>query len=113
MPDRSMVFHGARPVVVCAIAVFAAMPPPAQAQTTEVVMHDFGSPPNGARPVSGVTRDKAGNFYGTTLDGGPANLGVVFKVDLAGRITVLHGFTGGSDGALKRIGNTKGHGEAK
>jgi hypothetical protein len=33
---------------------------------TEVVLHNFASPPLGLGPFSGVIRDAAGNFYGTT-----------------------------------------------
>jgi hypothetical protein len=34
--------------------------------TTEVVLHNFVSPPHGAYPATGVIRDLAGNLYGTT-----------------------------------------------
>jgi uncharacterized repeat protein (TIGR03803 family) len=42
--------------------------------------------------------DKKGNLYGTTKIGGTAGKGTVFKIDTAGNETVLHSFTGGSDG---------------
>jgi uncharacterized repeat protein (TIGR03803 family) len=73
----------------------------AYAQTTysETVLHNFGSPPKGANPTSGLIRDAVGNLYGTTPNGGTAGAGVVFKVDSAGRETVLYSFTGGADGA--------------
>jgi uncharacterized repeat protein (TIGR03803 family) len=46
-----------------------------------------------------VIRDSAGNLYGTTSDGGACGYcGVVFKVDTAGRETVLYSFTGNADG---------------
>jgi uncharacterized repeat protein (TIGR03803 family) len=45
-----------------------------------------------------VIRDKAGNFYGTTLYGGPANSGVVYKLDPGGNETVLYSFSGSPDG---------------
>jgi uncharacterized repeat protein (TIGR03803 family) len=35
---------------------------------------------DGANPYAGVIRDPAGNFYGTTYQGGPANAGVVYKL---------------------------------
>ena len=53
---------------------------------------------DGATPTSGVIRDKQGNLYGTTLLGGSAGGGIVYKLDPAGRETVLHNFTGGNDG---------------
>jgi uncharacterized repeat protein (TIGR03803 family) len=68
----------------------------AQAQTKyrETVLHDFAlyPKPKGAEPA-GLIRDPAGNLYGTAA-GGAWNQGVVFKVDTAGRETVLHSFAG-------------------
>ena len=63
---------------------------------------------DGHRPVGGLVRDGSGNLYGTTIFGGVGlagcdpyggGCGVAFKVDTAGHETVLHTFTGGSDGA--------------
>jgi uncharacterized repeat protein (TIGR03803 family) len=63
------------------------------------VLHGFTSGADGDRPIGGVTRDSAGNLYGTTYTGGAANAGAVYKVNMAGHETVLYSFTGGSDGA--------------
>jgi len=63
------------------------------------VLYSFTGGNDGANPVAGVVRDKAGNLYGTTFDGGASLLGVVFKLDKTGKETVLHSFTGGTDGA--------------
>jgi len=52
----------------------------------------------GADPLAGLVRDAAGNLYGTTASGGASGLGTVFKVSAGGAETVLHSFTGGSDG---------------
>src|ERR1019366_4872959 len=72
---------------------------PVQAQTaTETLLHHFASLPQGAYPEAGVVRDPAGNLYGTTVNGGAAGWGVVFKLDTVGRQTVLYNFTGGADG---------------
>ncbi len=59
-----------------------------------------GGTGDGAYPMSSVIRDSAGNIYGTTQNGGPAdNLGgIVFKVSSSGHESILHVFTGGSDG---------------
>jgi uncharacterized repeat protein (TIGR03803 family) len=74
---------------------------PVHAQTvTETVLHNFLSPPKGAQPYAGVIPDSAGNLYGTTLVGGAAGAGVVFKVSAGGHQTVLYSFTGGADGRL-------------
>ena len=64
----------------------------------ETVLYSFGGGPAMATPTSGVIRDKQGNLYGTTLLGGSAGGGIVYKLDPAGRETVLHNFTGGNDG---------------
>jgi uncharacterized repeat protein (TIGR03803 family) len=47
---------------------------------TETILHSFGSGTDGQTPYSGLIRDAAGNFYGTTLRGGDANFGTVFEV---------------------------------
>jgi uncharacterized repeat protein (TIGR03803 family) len=55
--------------------------------------------------------DPAGNLYGTTVGGGDltcgghgGGCGVVFKVDPTGKETVLHAFTGGTDGGSPSSG---------
>jgi len=86
---------------LAALGVVAA----AQAQVTETVLHSFPSySPNGASPFAGVIRDAAGNLYGTSTAGGAANAGVVYKVDAAGKETVLYSFTGGADGGKPQGG---------
>lgn len=86
----------------CALAAAAGVAP---AQTaTEIVLHNFVGPQKGANPQSGVLRDAAGNLYGTTVYGGPANAGVVYKVAPGGRLIVLYNFTGGADGAYPYAG---------
>jgi uncharacterized repeat protein (TIGR03803 family) len=64
----------------------------------ETVLHNFACGADGCAPTSAVTLDSSGNLYGTTASGGPADGGVVYKFSAAGEETVLHGFTGGSDG---------------
>lgn len=69
---------------------------------TETVLHRF-SGTDGGNSFAGLIRDAAGNFYGATLGGGSTGLGVVFKLSLTStgwKETVLHKFTGGTDGAL-------------
>lgn len=69
---------------------------------TETVLHSFlGGSTDGQTPYGGLVRDKSGNLYGMTYQGGPLNLGTIFKVDTGGNETVLHNFAGGAkDGAL-------------
>ena len=72
----------------------------AQPAGVELVLHNFASPlPKGAQPYSGVIRDAAGNLYGTTSAGGGFGEGEVYRLDPAGRLSVLHSFSGGADGA--------------
>jgi uncharacterized repeat protein (TIGR03803 family) len=70
---------------------------------TETVLHAF-SGSDGVFPVTPVVRDKAGNFYGTTYEGGSAYDGNVFKIDTAGNETVLYNFYKGSVGCFPRQG---------
>jgi uncharacterized repeat protein (TIGR03803 family) len=65
----------------------------------ETVIASFAYTAGGSNPYGGVIRGPAGNFYGTTFYGGASGLGVVYELDLTGRETVLHTFTGGADGA--------------
>jgi uncharacterized repeat protein (TIGR03803 family) len=60
---------------------------------------------DGLYPEAGLSLDEKGNLYGTTFQGGTgtcpdlSGCGVVFKVTPKGKETVLHSFTGGTDGA--------------
>lgn len=54
---------------------------------------------NGENPMDGLVQAANGTFYGTTNDGGTSNFGTVFALTPQGKLTVLHTFTGGSDGA--------------
>lgn len=67
----------------------------------EKVLHEFAGYQNGdgASPSAGLVADKAGNLYGVTLLGGADNQGTVFKLARDGTETLLHEFTGSSDGA--------------
>jgi uncharacterized repeat protein (TIGR03803 family) len=73
----------------------------------ETVLYSFTGGADGSESFGSVIRDEAGNLYGTTYYGGDFNgslcagvgCGVVFKLDPAGKETVLYTFTGGTDGA--------------
>ena len=70
---------------------------------TESVLYSFTGGSNGGNPYSGVVLDKSGSLYGTTVNGGAADGGVVYKlVPSEGSWTesVLYSFTGGADGGL-------------
>jgi len=65
----------------------------------EKTLYSFaGAPSDGWKPLAGLIADSAGNFYGTTNQGGTSDTGIVFKYASNGQETVLHDFTGGSDG---------------
>jgi len=70
----------------------------------ENVLHSFTGGADGANPSAFLVRDKAGNLYGTTTNGGNLNCGggagcgVVFKLGRNRKQTVLHRFAGGADG---------------
>jgi uncharacterized repeat protein (TIGR03803 family) len=73
------------------------------AESKETILHSFAGLPDGggdgAYSYDGVIRDTAGNLYGVTFDGGAYGAGVVYKLDSAGKETLLYSFAGGSDGA--------------
>src|SRR6266496_1395521 len=60
-------------------------------------IYTFGA--DGCNPLGGLTLATDGNLYGTTFFGGASNVGVLFKLSPTGVYTVLHEFSGGSDGA--------------
>jgi uncharacterized repeat protein (TIGR03803 family) len=94
-------------------SVIAVTTPLAHAQTFSVV-HDFTGG-NGGVPFNGLTVGAGGgggshstapgghgqsaSFYGTTSTGGSSNDGVVFSMNPSGAETIIHNFTGGTDGA--------------
>lgn len=47
---------------------------------TESVMYSFNSSTDGGSPHGGLILDAAGNFYGTTSNGGPGGAGTVFEL---------------------------------
>jgi uncharacterized repeat protein (TIGR03803 family) len=81
----------------------------------ESVLHPFEIT-DGAVPSAGLTRDTAGNLFGTAYQGGLQNCmfsvlgcGTVFKVDATGQFSVLYSFKGpeaGPDGAYPQAGLT-------
>jgi uncharacterized repeat protein (TIGR03803 family) len=73
------------------------------------VLYSFkGGDTDGAKPVGELISDSSGALYGVTTSGGAANLGTIFKLaPVTGEAwteTVLHSFTGGSDGATPSAG---------
>ncbi|MEY2854586.1 MAG: hypothetical protein RL030_1718, partial [Pseudomonadota bacterium] len=57
----------------------------------------YGFPSGKAAPMlpyAGLVQAPDGNLYGSTMRGGAADAGTVFRLTLAGELTVLHEFTG-------------------
>jgi uncharacterized repeat protein (TIGR03803 family) len=52
---------------------------------------------DGNRPESGLVADASRNFYGTTLLGGGADVGAVYKLTPSGKESLLYSFSGTSD----------------
>jgi uncharacterized repeat protein (TIGR03803 family) len=70
-----------------------------------IVLYTFGADGSegGNEPMGGVSRDRNGNLYGTTLFGGNCSpveggCGTVFKLSPDGGMTYLHTFDGYTDG---------------
>lgn len=74
------------------------------ASDNRTVLYSFTGLTDGGGPLAGVIRDSAGNLYGTTSYGGVCGIycGVVYKLDTAGRETVLHNFAASPDGLLPK-----------
>jgi uncharacterized repeat protein (TIGR03803 family) len=63
------------------------------------LLHSFAGTPDGEDPYGGLVRDADGNLYGTSVYGGTAGgYGTVFKLNKAGKFTLLHSFSGTPDG---------------
>jgi uncharacterized repeat protein (TIGR03803 family) len=65
----------------------------------------IGGDKDGEYVTQGVIADAEGNLYGTTGYGGTSDDGIVYKLDTAGVLTVLHSFSGCTDGGLPMFGN--------
>ncbi len=77
---------------------------------TETVLHDFAANGvDGYSPGGGLTLDKAGNLYGTTIFGGAYVYGTIFELSPSKSgtwtETILYNFTGGNDGGLPQYGS--------
>jgi len=86
---------------------------------THTVLYNFTGGADGGEPYKGVTLDTRGNIYGTAVTGGGGSCeggcGVVFKLTKSNGSwtqTVIHQFSGGSDGSGPGSGltfDTKGN----
>jgi uncharacterized repeat protein (TIGR03803 family) len=65
----------------------------------ETTLHSFTAGKDGAFPNAGLIRGTGGVLWGTTVIGGAANSGTLFRVDPSGKEIILHSFAGGADGS--------------
>jgi hypothetical protein len=95
-------------VSTCGVSYKLTPPRKGKTEWTATVLHEFGSPGDGASPGFGFVPDATGNLFGITGNG-PGNngvLGTVFELSppkhggKAWTEKVLHTFTGGSDGSI-------------
>jgi len=70
----------------------------------EKVLHAFAGGSDGASPYGSLTRDAAGNLYGTTEMGGASGYGTIYKIDASGTETVLYSFPGQPGGQQPQAG---------
>ncbi len=93
--------------------VFKLSPPPTfcrsvQCPWNETVLYRFPGGPAGGNPGLGdLLFDSQGNIYGTTESGGEMGLGTVYELTPSNGTwveTVLHRFSGGTDGAVPEAG---------
>lgn len=73
-----------RPIVLAAL--ISSLMPTASAELKEQVLYSFQGGTDGAVPIGGLVRDKVGNLYGATLNGGssscagPGQCGTVYEL---------------------------------
>jgi uncharacterized repeat protein (TIGR03803 family) len=82
---------------------------PSESGWNETVLYSFTGGEDGDSPLGGVVLDGNGNLYGTTYQGGDpgCHCGTVFELIPTGgswTFSLLHAFTGGSDGANPAAG---------
>lgn len=73
---------------------------PSQSGWTQTILYSFQGGDDGGAPYSELVMDKAGNLYGTA-SASTVNRGTVFELSPSNgswTYTVLHAFSGGSDG---------------
>jgi uncharacterized repeat protein (TIGR03803 family) len=87
---------------------------------SEAILYSFvGHPTDGAEPYAGLVQGSDGNFYGTTVNGGPSTnfdaatgltgYGTVFRISPSGDETILYYFPGSpNDGVNPEAGLIQG-----
>ena len=71
----------------------------------KTTLYSFTASIESGGPRGNLVRDAAGNLYGTVqLGSAGQGAGTVFKIDPTGTETILHAFTGGTDGGNPQAG---------
>ena len=91
------VLHAAKRILV-AYAGAALLATAASAASSGKLIYSFAGDTDGEYTDTELVMDRAGNLYGTSVQGGVYGGGTVFQVTSAGVHTVLYNFTGGRDG---------------
>lgn len=86
-------------VLLCILSSLFFLPPSTTLAVTFTNLHLFENTNNGANPRAALVQATDKNFYGTTFYGGINGNGTVFKITPDGAFTLLHAFTGASDGS--------------
>lgn len=95
--------------------IYALTPPKTGSIWARSILYSFKGGSDGQTPLGALVADAAGNLYGVTANGGGASAcnagcGTVFRLSppvsgtTAWKLTVLHGFAGGADGATPNPG---------
>lgn len=99
----SCVGYPSRNDIACG-TVFELTPPTKKGAWTKTILYSFPSyAGDGEYPESDITFDSSGKLYGTTGAGGTSGDGIAYQLlpakgNGSAKETVLHDFTGGSDG---------------
>jgi uncharacterized repeat protein (TIGR03803 family) len=96
--------RGAGALVSWALALCGLVLSPGADAATFRVLHAFLDGSDGATSTAPVIFDGKGNLYGTALQGGTSNNGVVFEITAKGNESVLYSFGGGNDGRRPEAG---------
>jgi hypothetical protein len=111
MKRRKLTFALGMPLVICAVVIICAG---SLLAGTEKVLYTFQGGSDAASPYGPLTFDKAGNLYGTSLNGGATcnysgGCGAVFELQhskTGWTENVIYAFTGGADGRASASGVT-------
>jgi uncharacterized repeat protein (TIGR03803 family) len=109
MSAPTAIFHAASLALGLALSCGSLYSPAVAGSYTQ--LHAFTGGADGALPYAQLTPDSSRNLYGTASAGGvfcSANTlygcGVIFKIDSAGKFTVVYDFAGEADGLRPETG---------